>query len=305
MNRSALTTVSQHVAWAEKLLYSADVFFGHGCENAADEAIWAALHIAGLMDQDYDSVRHKTISEKQSHEFCETIRTRVSTRKPLAYLLNEAWFAQLPFYVDERVIVPRSHIGDFIPDGFSPWVVPERVGAILDLCTGSGCIAVALALQFPDVRVDAADIDPHALDVAKINVERYQCSERVRLVESNLFDQLKGRRYDLIVTNPPYVSSSEMALLPDEYHHEPPIALCSVDNGLSLVKQILCECAQHLTPGGHLVMELGNSAEALENAFPNIAFMWLTSNSGESVVLIISAEQLNQYQTIITGSGGL
>ncbi len=295
MKPPALETLSEHVDWAAEQLTLADVFFGHGCDNATDEAIWCALHTAGLIDCDWESVASQQLSAADAARFRELIRTRIATRKPLAYLLNEAWFAQRPFYVDERAIVPRSHIGDFINDQFTPWVRPQCVHSILDLCTGSGCIAVALALAFPNAVVDACDIDAAALEVAHINVERYQCAQQVKLIKSNLFAQLDRRRYDLIVTNPPYVSASETAQLPPEYRHEPQLAITCAEHGLALVKQILRECSAWLADDGFLVMELGNSAPALERAFPKVPFMWLTSESGESVVLIISAAELACY----------
>ncbi len=287
-----MRTLCEHVDWAAEQLSAADVFFGHGCSNATDEAIWGVLHTAGLMDRDWESVAGQPLPAAASAEFRRLIRTRIATRKPLAYLLNEAWFAQRPYYVDERAIIPRSHIGDFISDRFKPWVRPQQVRSILDLCTGSGCIAIALALAFPNAVVDACDIDAAALEVARINVERHQCADQVKLIESSLFTQLDRRRYDLIVTNPPYVSASETAQLPPEYRHEPQIAITCADHGLALVKEILRECGDWLASDGFLVMELGSSASALERAFPKVPFMWLTSESGESVVLIMSAAEL-------------
>ncbi len=275
-------------------MLAADVFCGHGCDNADDEAIWAALHVSGLMSCEYESVRLKTVPRAVARNFRDLIDRRIQTRKPLAYLINEAWFAQLPFYVDERAIVPRSHIGDLIEDGFAPWVTAKKVRRILDLCTGSGCIAVAMALRYPHAQVDASDIDSNALDVAKINIDRHQCDDSIRIVKSDLFENLAGERYDLIVCNPPYVNDDDLPHLPREYHHEPQIALTGGEDALGVVNRILAQCAEYLSPHGHLVMELGNSADVLEKAYPDVSFLWLTSLSGQSVVTLLSAEQIEQ-----------
>ena len=290
-----LITFSDHIDWAQAELEQSDAFFGHGCDNARDEAIWAALHVIGEMDCDLEDVVDEPLTREQSLKFQELIERRIETRKPLAYLINEAWFAAMPFYIDERAIIPRSHIGDLVRDGFGPWVRFENLERVLDLCTGSGCIAVALAFRFPDVMFDAADIDRQALEVAKINIARFGVDSQVTTIESNLFDALAGRRYDLIVCNPPYVSATEIDSLPAEYQHEPRLALEADDDGLGIVRSILCNAASHLTERGHLMMELGDSAQLLEARFPRVPFLWLTSRSGESVVLLISAKELKVH----------
>ncbi|MDE0310330.1 MAG: 50S ribosomal protein L3 N(5)-glutamine methyltransferase [Acidiferrobacterales bacterium] len=291
------TTISDHVEWALARLEQSDSFFGHGCDNARDEAIWVTLHVTGLIDHEYEDVCHKKVSREHSSAIQALIHARINLRKPLAYLIREAWFAGHAFYIDERVIVPRSHFGDLIQDGFAPWISPQSVRHVLDLCTGSGCIGIAMALKYPDVIVDAVDIDPDALDVARINVSRFGVDKRVRLVESDLFERLERNRYDLIVCNPPYVSSTDADDLPAEYHHEPRLALEAADEGLKIVKKILCQAIRHLSDNGHLLIELGGSAQTLESQFPDIPFLWLTSRSGESVVLLISAEQLKVYES--------
>ena len=285
-------TVSDHVKWALARLEKSDAFFGHGCDNAHDEAIWATLHVAQLIDQEYDDVSGLELTSKQSSDLQQLIHERINSRKPLAYLIREAWFAGLSFYIDERAIVPRSHFGDLIQDGFVSWIQLESAHRILDLCTGSGCIAVAMALRCPDATVDATDIDPDALDVARVNVDRYAVDDRVRLIQSDLFDGVESEIYDLIVCNPPYVSSSDTDSLPVEYHKEPRHALEADEEGLEIVKKILGEAANHLTENGHLLIELGESAALLESQNPTVPFFWLTSRSGESVVLLLSAEQL-------------
>ena len=288
-------TVSDHVEWAFARLEKSDAFFGHGCDNAQDEAIWATLHVAGLMDRDYDDVSDLELTSEQSSDLRKLIHNRIDSRKPLAYLIREAWFAGLSFHIDERAIVPRSHFGDLIQDGFVSWIRLESARRILDLCAGSGCIAVAMALRCPDATVDATDIDADALDVARINVDRYAVDDRVRLIQSDLFESVESEKYDLIVCNPPYVSSFDTDSLPAEYHKEPRHALEADDDGLEIVKKILSEAAGHLTENGHLLIELGESAGLLESRNPTVPFFWLTSRSGESVVLLLSAEQLKEH----------
>ncbi len=291
------TTVSEHVEWALARLEQSDSFFGHGCDNARDEAIWATLHVADLIDHEFGDICDRKLSSEQSLKVQALIHARIDSRKPLAYLIREAWFAGFSFYIDERAIVPRSHFGDLIQDGLVPWVKPDSARRILDLCTGSGCIAVAMALHYPNMLVDAADIDRDALDVAGINIARFGVDERVRLIESDLFENIKDNRYDLIVCNPPYVSASDADNLPAEYQHEPRLALEAEDEGLKIVKRILQEAIQHLSDDGHLLIELGESAETLESEYSDVPFFWLTSRSGESVVLLISAEQLRTYES--------
>ena len=289
------TTVSEHVEWALARLENVDVFFGHGCDNARDEAIWATLHVTGLIDQDYEDVRDQELSEEQSLQLQDLIHDRITSRKPLAYLIREAWFAGFAFYIDERAIVPRSHFGDLIQDGFVPWVRIDSTSRVLDLCTGSGCIAIAIALHYPSVKVDATDVDLAALDVARINVERFDVGDRVRLIESDLFDEVEGSQYDLIVCNPPYVSGSDINDLPTEYQHEPRQALEAEERGLGIVKKILHQATQNLSDNGYLLIELGDSAKLLESQYPTVPFFWLTSRSGESVVMLLSAEQLKTH----------
>ncbi len=291
-------TVSDHVDWACQRLQNSNVYFGHGCTNARDEAIWATLHVAGFMDYDLEVVKSKTLSAQISSQIQELIQTRIETRKPLAYLIQQAWFAGLAFYIDERAIVPRSHIGDLIQDGLEPWVQPNDIHFALDLCTGSGCIAIALALKHSNLVIDGSDIDTNALEVAQINIDRYELNHRVTVIQSDIFENLSESRYDLIVCNPPYVDEFDINSLPKEYQHEPRHALVSDDSGVGIVRKILCQSRQYLTEQGVLLMELGNSVSQLELAFPNIPFFWLTSRSGESVVLVITANELHEYETI-------
>ncbi len=301
MTSDDIVTVSHHVEWASQQLQQSNVFFGHGCDNARDEAIWATLHVTNLMDCELEEVLDHKLSSHSSLLLRELIRTRIESRQPLAYLLQQAWFAGRPFYVDQRTIVPRAHIGDLIQDGLEPWVEPESIKLSLDLCTGSGCIAVALAFEYTQAMIHASDIDSKALEVARINVDRYELSNRVKIIQSDLFCNLSEFRYDLIVCNPPYVNESEINLLPQEYLHEPRHALISEDSGIGIVKKILAQSRQHLTDHGVLLVELGNSVSTLERAFPKIPFLWLTSRSGESVVLLITATELQEYAPLFAG----
>ena len=294
-------TVAHHVEWACRQLEKSNAFFGHGCDSARDEAIWATLHVAELMDCELEDVLDNELPRNSSSMLRELIRTRIETRKPLAYLLEQAWFAGRPFYVDQRAIVPRAHIGDLIQDGLEPWVEPDSIRLTLDLCTGSGCIAVALAFEYSKAMIHASDIDSKALEVARINVDRYGLSNRVKIIQSDLFCNLSEFQYDLIVCNPPYVDESEINMLPREYLHEPRHALISEEHGIGIVKKILAQSRQRLTVQGVLLVELGNSVAALEQAFPSIPFLWLTSRSGESAVLLITAEELREYEPIFVG----
>ncbi|MEK7711711.1 MAG: 50S ribosomal protein L3 N(5)-glutamine methyltransferase [Pseudomonadota bacterium] len=288
-------TVRDFILWAERRFDKAKLYFGHGTDNARDEAVWLVIATLHIPYDGLDAQAERQPNATEQKAIRELVEARINTRKPLAYLLHEAWFAGLKFYVDERVIVPRSLIGDFIHEQFQPWVDPTRVRRILDLCTGSGCIAIAAALAFPQAQVDGADISADALAVARINVERHGLDACVRLVQSDLYQGLAGRRYDLILTNPPYVDAADMAALPDEYRHEPTLALASGKQGLDTIIHILAHAPAHLEPGGTLVAEVGNSHVALAERFPEVPFVWLTSVNGDESVFLLSAEELARH----------
>jgi ribosomal protein L3 glutamine methyltransferase len=288
-------TVRDFILWAERRFDKAGLYFGHGTDNARDEAVWLVIATLHIPYDGLDAQADRQLNAAEQQAMRALIETRIDTRKPLAYLLHEAWFAGLKFYVDEHVIVPRSLIGDFIPERFQPWVDPARVHRILDLCTGSGCIAIAAARAFPQAQVDAVDISTDALAVARINVERYGLGARVQLVQSDLYRGLAGQRYDLILTNPPYVDAADMAALPAEYRHEPALALASGEHGLDAILHILAHAPAHLNPGGTLVAEVGNSHAALAARFPEVPFVWLTSASGDESVFLLSAEELGRH----------
>ena len=296
-------TVRDFILWAERRFDQAGLYFGHGTDNARDEAVWAVIATLHIPFGRLDAEAGRLLNASEQQAVRELVAARVGTRKPLAYLLHEAWFAGLKFYVDERVIVPRSLIGDFIPDRFQPWIDPARVHRILDLCTGSGCIAIAAARAFPQAQVDAVDISPAALAVAAINVERHGLGARVRLVQSDLYQGLGGRRYDLILTNPPYVDAADMAALPDEYRHEPTVALASGAHGLDAIVRILAQATAHLNPGGTLIAEVGNSHATLAARFPEVPFVWLASASGDESVFLLSAEELGRHAGRFASTG--
>ncbi len=286
-------TLGEAVEFAEQQFDAADLFFGHGLENAYDEAAYLVLHTLGLPLDDLDGVWDRTLSAGETARIRHLVRRRVEERVPLAYLTNEAWLGPYRFYVDERVIVPRSFIAELLRDELAPWVqAPEAVTSVLDLCTGSGCLAILAALAFPDAQVDAVDLSPAALAVARRNVDDYGLQARVALIESDMFAALKGRQYDLIISNPPYVTGESMAALPDEYRHEPAMALASGRDGLEHVRTILREAPQYLRPGGLLVVEVGFNRDGVETAFPDIAFTWAEVSAGDELVFLLTREEL-------------
>jgi ribosomal protein L3 glutamine methyltransferase len=229
---------------------------------------------------------------------CELLERRVSERKPAAYLTNRAWFAGLEFYVDENVMVPRSPLAELVEAGFDPWIEPEGAGRILDLCAGSGCIGIACAVYLPDAEVDLAEISTAALQVASRNLELHRVQERVHILESDLFEGVGDVRYDLIVSNPPYVSAAELAALPEEYRKEPQLGFAGGDTGLDLVLRILCDAPEHLEEKGVLVVEVGSTAMELEQRFPDIPFLWLDFERGGEGVFLMKREQLTEFHPL-------
>jgi ribosomal protein L3 glutamine methyltransferase len=295
-------TVADFIGWTEQRFAGAGLYFGHGTDNPLDEAAWLVGSALKLTPPELEEHLEDELTPPQQDAIRALVDSRIRTRQPLAYLLKEAWFAGLKFYVDERVIVPRSLTAEFIAEQFQPWIDPVRVRRILDLCTGGGCMAIACTYAFPEASVDAVDISDAALAVARINVENHGFNERVRLLRSDLFSALKDERYDLIVTNPPYVAQVEMAALPPEYRHEPTLALASGAQGLDAIIRILAEAPSHLNPGGILVAEVGNSAERLQEKFPAVPFTWLITSAGDESVFLLTTEQLRQYHATFTSA---
>ncbi len=271
----------------------AGLFFGHGTHNARDEAVYLILHTLGLPLGELDSVLERELSPGELEAVRAILRRRVRERTPAAYLTREAWLGKFKFYVDERVIVPRSFIAELLRSGLAPWVSDAlRVRSVLDLCTGSGCLAVLAAHAFPEARIDAADLSPEALQVARRNVRAYALGKRVHLVQTDLFDRLAGRRYDLILSNPPYVDAAAMRALPREYRREPRLALAGGRDGLALVRRMLARAAAHLHPEGLLVVEIGHNRAALEKTYPRLPFTWLDTSAGEDYVFMLHREDL-------------
>jgi ribosomal protein L3 glutamine methyltransferase len=291
-------TLRDMILWGEQYLEEAGIYFGHGTDNALDEAAWLVSHAVGLAPTFSDVELEQGLTSEQQAEVKALLTRRVQERLPAAYLTHEAWFAGHRFYVDERVLVPRSPLAELILDQFQPWVEPNQLKQVLDLCTGSGCIAIATALALPQVKVDATDISPDALEVARRNVTDYELAQRVEIIESNLFDALQGRRYDLIVSNPPYVDAEDMAALPEEYRREPPMGLSAGAEGLDLVIPMLHQAGEYLTPDGVMIVEVGNSAEALQARFPSVPFTWLEFSYGGEGVFLLEASQLVEYHDV-------
>lgn len=269
------------------------MFYGHGIENAVDEAAALVFHAANLSHDLGVAAYRKRVTAGVRQRAEELITRRIKERIPVVYLTNETWFAGLPFYVDPRVLIPRSAIAELIERQFTPWIDPKRVQRVLDMGTGSGCIAIACAKAFPKARVDAVDISKDALEVAKINVRKHRLGRRVRLVESDHFSGLSDQpeqTYDIIVSNPPYVGAREMRTLPPEYRHEPRIALAAGTTGLDSVRVLLREAWRFLRPKGLLVVEVGNTETAVRRAFRDLPFVWLDFERGGGGVFLLSKE---------------
>lgn len=285
-------TVEQLIHYGTLLFEQSQLWFGHGTDNAFDEAAELVFFGAGLRHEDAADVYSEQLGAAERATVLALFERRVRERIPAAYLTHRMWFAGSEFYVDERVLVPRSPLAELVEAQFQPWIAPQKIQRILDIGTGSGCIAIASALAMPLARVDASDISDDALAVTAINIAAHGVQERVRAIRSDVFDALRGERYDLIVSNPPYVGDAEMASLPAEYRYEPATGLHSGVDGLNVVRRILSGAATHLEPHGVLIVEVGNSEAALAAAFPQVPFTWLEFERGGGGVFLLSAEQL-------------
>ncbi|MGD9153268.1 MAG: 50S ribosomal protein L3 N(5)-glutamine methyltransferase [Gammaproteobacteria bacterium] len=293
-------TVRQMIDTVFQSLRNAELAYGHGTDNAWDEAVALVLLVLHLPFHVDDNTLSRTLTDEELKQVLYILDRRVSAKVPLAYLVNQAFFAGLPFYVDRRVMIPRSPMAELIERSFQPWIKREDINTILDMCTGSGCIAIACAKQFPQIIIDAVDLSDDALSVAKMNIEQHQVSDQVNLIKSDLFDKLTNKQYDIIISNPPYVSYKEMSALPKEYFHEPDLALRAGNDGLKFVLRILREASDYLTPRGILIVEVGNSQAALEERLPNVPFLWLEFERGGQGVFMLTATQLKAAQSSFT-----
>ncbi|MDP0404217.1 50S ribosomal protein L3 N(5)-glutamine methyltransferase [Glaesserella parasuis] len=286
-----LATILDMMRWAYSYFNASDLYYGHGHDNAWDEANQLVLTALALPMDVPETLYASRLTRVEKERIIEMVEQRLGLRKPVAYLTNSAWFSGLEFYVDERVIVPRSPIGELIQQGFTG-ILRAEPKRILDMCTGSGCIAIACADKFPNAEIDAVDLSVDALNVAEINIERHNMAHRVFPFQSDLFDDLSQDRYDLIVTNPPYVDQEDLDDMPEEFHHEPEMALGSGVDGLDITKRILAQAADFLSDNGVLVCEVGNSMVHLIEQFPSVPFHWLEFKNGGLGVFSLTREQL-------------
>ncbi len=293
-----LVTLRDFLRYATSAFREHELVFGHGTTEALDEAAFMVLEGLSLPIDRLEPFLDARLMPHERKRLAELIVARITTRKPASYLLNKAYVGGVPFYVDERVIVPRSFIGELLRTGLfsgadgNQLIEAESVSSALDLCTGSGCLAILMAQHFPHAMIEAVDLSPDALEVARINLAESRLENRIGLIESDLFASLVGHSYDLIITNPPYVSAEVMAALPPEYAHEPEMALGSGDDGLDITRRILKEAGKHLNPGGGLLCEIGEDREILEAEFPDLPFLWLDTEESSGEVFWLSAEDL-------------
>ena len=297
MTTTQFTTPRDLLRYAVSRFNGATLFFGHGSVEAFDEAAYLILHTLKLPLDKLEPFLDARLLPDEVLQVLAVIERRTNERVPAAYITNEAWLGTYAFYVDERVLVPRSFIAELIPQQFSPWLVdPDGVENVLELCTGSGCLAIMMADTFANAVVDAVDISKDALAVAETNIREYKLEGRVNPIESDLYENVPFKKYDLIITNPPYVNTASMRALPPEYLVEPQIALAGGEDGMDLVRKIIAGAAERLTPEGILVVEIGNEREYAEAAFGHLGLTWLTTSIGDDAVFLLTAEQLQSAQ---------
>jgi ribosomal protein L3 glutamine methyltransferase len=290
---SELKTVRDFVRYAITQFKSAPIYYGHGTTNAEDEAWWLVLGFLKLPLTERETFLNAELTQEEQAGLTKLIKRRIEEKIPVAYLLNEAYLGGLKFYVNENVLIPRSPITELIENHFAPWLPEdEEYMNILDMCTGSGCLAILCAQYFPNATVDAVDISELALDVAQINVSAYKLEDRVNLFKSDLFEALPHKQYQVIISNPPYVDAKDLKEMPAEYGHEPVLGLEAGVDGLDIVRRILSEANKHLLPGGLLFLEVGNSADALEEAYPDLPFTWIDFEHGGDGVFVLQQQDL-------------
>ncbi|MEH6571054.1 MAG: 50S ribosomal protein L3 N(5)-glutamine methyltransferase [Halioglobus sp.] len=289
------STVGEALEYCARTLEQSDVFFGHGTDNPWDESVQLVLSIASLAHDSGQEVLPHPLHTKQLARIQELLQLRIGEHIPLPYLLGRAWFAGLEYLSDRRAIIPRSPIAELILNGFAPWYSGPLPSRVLDLCCGGGCIGLATAHYFPSAKVDLVDMDEQALALAQENARYLGVEEQTSIMASDLFQSIPGRRYDLILSNPPYVDAQDLATMPAEFHHEPPLALGSGPDGLALTRIILAQAVNHLNPQGLLIVEVGNSAAALEDAYPTVPFTWLEFENGGHGVFALSAKELQEF----------
>ena len=292
-NIAELHTVRDWLRFSVSAFNESKLTFGHGSDSAYDEAVYLILHTLHLPLDTLEPFLDARLTLQEKTVLMALLKRRVEQKIPAAYLTHEAWLGEFNFYVDERVIVPRSFIAELLRERLLPWVADaDNTTAVLDLCTGSGCLAILAAHAFPHASVDAVDLSADALQVAKRNVDDYALNDKVHLIQSDLFNALKGKQYDIIISNPPYVDAPSVAELPAEYLHEPKLALGSGEDGLDATREILKQAATHLTPHGILIVEIGHNRDILEAAYPNLPFTWLNVSAGDEFVFLLHRNDL-------------
>ncbi|PPC96408.1 50S ribosomal protein L3 N(5)-glutamine methyltransferase [Methylotenera mobilis] len=289
-----LLTIRDWLRFAVSQFEASDIFYGHGTDNSYDEAVWLVMGALHLPHDTLNNFLDAKLTNSERNKLASFIEQRITKHTPTAYLLKESWLQGFKFFVDERVLIPRSFIAELlVNDGLQPWIeFPELINSAADICTGSGCLGVLLADAYPEASVDVIDISQDAIDVCNINIKNYGLEDRITAIKSDMFSQLKGKQYDLIISNPPYVDAPSMAALPAEYRNEPQLALGSGDAGLDHTHTILREAANHLTDDGVLIVEIGHNRDALLEAYPDLPFTWLEVSSGDEFVFLLTRDQL-------------
>ena len=291
-----LKTIRDVYRWAVTELENAEISYGHGSPDSFEEASFLICRALKLPFDAFDMFLDANLTANELNRLVHLVDRRVHDKTPTAYLLKEAWLTEHQFYIDERALIPRSYIAELLEEDLAPWIEdPYEVTSVLDLCTGSGCLAILAQGTFPNAAVTGSDLSPDALEVAKINRHDYDMDETLELVQGDLFSSLEGRTFDLIISNPPYVTTASMEALPDEYRHEPEMALGAGDDGMDVVRRMLPEAAAHLNDGGMLVVEVGDGLEAVEATFPGLDIMWLSVSGGDDQVFLVTKEALVDY----------